>query len=102
MTKNEPWTPDSVALVAEALLGPTWQSRLAVAITVMTGVEFPSVRIRHWFLEKNSRPIPGWLQPKLAEIFMPALLAHDLDREVAVRELRLRRGATNWPEGVSP
>jgi hypothetical protein len=102
MTVNLAWTPEAVRIVAEALFGPTWQSRLADAISEQGPVAFPTVRIRHWYLEKNSRPIPAWLQSRLAGIFMTALVLHDEARAVAVRELTIRRGATDWPDTFLP
>lgn len=80
MTRNEPWTPDSVRAVAESLFVPTWQTRLAEAISNATGMTFSAVRVRHWYLERNGRPIPGWLQQQLAPIFMEALLAQSSGR----------------------
>lgn len=100
MTADLPWTPESVRTVAEALYGPIWQARLAEAISEAGPIRFPSVRVRHWYLEKNHRPIPHWLQPLLTQIFMNALVAHDKARAIAIGELKLRRGATYWPDDL--
>lgn len=99
MTRKEAWTPEAVRTVAQALYGPTWQTRLAVAVSVDRTTKFPPVRVRQWFLENNCRPIPAWLQERLSAIFMEALWAHDCARTIAVRELALRRGDTPWPVG---
>ena len=100
MTPYEPWTPASVREVAVALFGPTWQTLLADAITEATGLTFTTVRIRHWYLSKNRRPIPGWLQDRLTPIFVEALLAHDRARDIAVRELNLRSPGAHRSIGI--
>lgn len=86
------WTPAAVKIVARALMGPTWQTRLADAIQDVSGRKFEPVRVRHWYLENNSRPIPEWVHRELTGVFLAALEAHDDERDVAAREIRKRTG----------
>lgn len=86
------WTPEAVKTVARALLGTAWQKRLADAIQHASGRKFEPVRVRHWYLESNSRPIPEWVDRELTDVFLAALEAHDDERDVAAREIRKRTG----------
>ena len=48
------WPRPFTLKICSVMIAPPKTVGKPSAITVMTGVEFPSVRIRHWFLEKNS------------------------------------------------
>lgn len=86
------WTPETLKVVAQALYGTTWQSGLAADLQDFTRSKFRSIRVRQWFLEKNRRPIPGWVQDNLDEVFLNALRRYDDARDVAATEIAKRLG----------
>jgi len=87
------WTPEAAKITAEAVYGAaTWQTRLAEDVAALTGAPFTSGRVRQWFFEKNSRPIPHWVRERLTELFLHALARMDAARERAVDEIAQRHG----------